>query len=362
MKLKVVWLPACLAVSFLIIASLKEADACTAFVLRGRGAVLLARNLDWPVGDGYVFINKRNVDKQAFGPDSAAALPWTSKYGSVTFNQFGREFPLGGINEAGLVIEELSGPAEYPSPDERPFLNEFQWIQYHLDNCRSVKEVLKSDRALRVSRFLFGLHYLVADRQGNTAVIEFSQGKMVSFSGDALPVPVLANNSYPESLRYLGLHRGFGGDRVVSNGPESTERFVRTATILSDLRSLGQRPFVDDVFVTLKSLEQADTQWSIAYSIPGRRIFFKTRAHRRYKIISLEGVDFSCGAPVLMLPVNTEAAGNVSRSFVEYDKQKNRELLVSVFRQLKESGEMEEAPDDDLVQRMASYPETCRCR
>jgi choloylglycine hydrolase len=362
MRTKSNWLPACLALFFSVIACLREGKACTAFVLRGRGAVLLAKNLDRPVGDGYIFINKRNVDKKAFGPDSGVALRWTSKYGSVTFNQFGREFPLGGINEAGLVIEELSAPAEYPPPDERPFLNELQWIQYHLDSHRSVKEVLKSDRGLRVSRFLFGLHYLVADRKGNAAVIEFNQGKLVSFSGDALPFPVLTNNSYPESLRYLGFHKGFGGDKVVSNGPESGDRFVRAATILSDLRWLGQRAFVDDAFVTLRSVERADTQWNIAYSIPGRRVFFKTRQHRRYKIINLEAIDFSCAAPVLMLPVNTEAAGNMSLSFVEYDGQKNRALLVSVFRQLKELGEINEEPAADIIRGMASYPETCRCR
>jgi len=362
MKAKVRCFLGCLAFSCLIAAHSGEAQAGTAFVLRGRGAVLLAKNLDWPVGDGYIFVNKRKVEKKAFGGDSSAAFGWTSKYGSVTFNQFGREFPLGGINEAGLVIEELSGPAEYPPPDERPSLSELQWIQYHLDNCRSVKEVIKSDRALRVSRFLHHLHYLVADKKGNMAVIEFSRGKMVSYSGDALIVPVLADNSYPESLKYLELHRGFGGDRTVSNGPESNERFVRAATILSDLRWLGQRAFVDDAFVALRSVEQDDTQWSIAYSIPGRRIFFKTRAHRRYKIISLEELDFSCASPVLMLPVNTETAGNLNRSFVAYDGQKNRDLLISLFRRLRELGEIGEEPAGGIVEGMASYPETCRCR
>jgi choloylglycine hydrolase len=362
MKAKVRWISASLAFLSLIIIGLKEAHACTAFVLRGRSVVLLAKNLDWPVGDGYLFVNKRGVDKKAFGRGPGAALRWTSRYGSVTFNQFGREFPLGGINEAGLAVEELNGPADYPPPDERPFLNELQWIQYHLDTCRSVKEVIKRNWALRISRALFKLHYLVADRKGNTAVIEFSGGKMVSYSGDALTVPVLANNDYPESLRYLGLHKGFGGDRAVSNGPESGERFVRAATILSDLRWLGQRAFVDDAFVTLKAVEQADTQWSIAYSIPGRRIFFKTREHRRYKIISLEALDFSCASPVLMLPVNTPEAGNLARNLIGYDGQKNRDLVISVFRQLRESGEIDEQPADDLAQGMASYPETCRCR
>lgn len=31
----------------------------------------------------------------------------TSKYGSITFNQYRKEFPIGGMNEKGLVIEAL---------------------------------------------------------------------------------------------------------------------------------------------------------------------------------------------------------------------------------------------------------------
>jgi choloylglycine hydrolase len=30
-------------------------------------------------------------------------ISWISKYGSITFNQYGREFPTGGMNEKGLV-------------------------------------------------------------------------------------------------------------------------------------------------------------------------------------------------------------------------------------------------------------------
>lgn len=34
----------------------------------------------------------------------SARLGWTSRYASVTFNQWGREFPMDGMNEAGLVV------------------------------------------------------------------------------------------------------------------------------------------------------------------------------------------------------------------------------------------------------------------
>src|SRR4030042_6580481 len=58
----------------------RPGEACTAFVMRGGGAVLLAKNLDWPVGEGIVFVNKRNVYKKAFGGSRSPALRWTSKY------------------------------------------------------------------------------------------------------------------------------------------------------------------------------------------------------------------------------------------------------------------------------------------
>ena len=336
--------------------------ACTAFVMKNGGVVLLAKNLDRPVGEGYVFVNKRHVIKEAFGGAASPALRWISKYGSVTFNQFGREFPLGGINEQGLVIEELNGPAGYPSSDERPGLNELQWIQYQLDNHSTVRDVLKSDARLRISKLLLDLHFLIADRSGKTAVVEFAGGRMVSYTGNDLPVRVLSNDSYAESVRYLKMHRGFGGERKVSNGPESTERFVRAATILEDFDWPMQGVLSDHAFTVLRSLEQADTQWSIVYNIQRRLVFFKTRAHRRLKIISLDALDFSCASPVLMLPVDTEAGWVLTGNFEPYDPQKNRLLLESVLRKLENIGETPKITVVDIVRRMSEYPGTCRCR
>ncbi len=195
----------------LVFASRQAGAEGTALVIKNLGTVILARNLDGPAGDGYVFVNKRRVAKNGFGGMGAAPLRWTSKYGSVTFNQFGREFPWGGINEQGLVIEALAGPAVYPAPDKRPSLNELQWLQYQLDNHRSVREVRKSDRRLRIARLFLDLHFLVADRSGKTAVVEFAGGRMVSYTGSRLPVRALAEESYEVSCRRLEALRGPGG-------------------------------------------------------------------------------------------------------------------------------------------------------
>lgn len=111
--------------------------------MEGSHRIYLGRNLDWDWEDGMIFINPRNVRKTAIVISLQDAAKWTSKYGSVTFNQLGREFPFGGMNEKGLVIENmwLDG-TQYPQPDARPEVNMLQWIQYQLDNYSTVAEVV----------------------------------------------------------------------------------------------------------------------------------------------------------------------------------------------------------------------------
>jgi choloylglycine hydrolase len=66
--------------------------------------------MDGIVGDGTIIVNKRNVSKTALlYSDATGCQPvkWTSKYGSITFNQNGREFPFSGINEDVQFLVEI---------------------------------------------------------------------------------------------------------------------------------------------------------------------------------------------------------------------------------------------------------------
>ncbi|HOC73269.1 MAG TPA: hypothetical protein PKL54_10660, partial [Candidatus Hydrogenedentes bacterium] len=92
------------ALAMLLAAS--AAHPCTTFVLENGGAPVFGRNYDWSVESAALFVNKRGVRKIAvlLNPATAPPAEWTSKYGSVTFNQIAREFPCGGMNEAGLVV------------------------------------------------------------------------------------------------------------------------------------------------------------------------------------------------------------------------------------------------------------------
>ena len=84
--------------------------SCTAFCLDNGNRPVFGRNFDWSLGDALVIINKRGITKKAISTQTGDAdkqFKWVSRYASATFNQFGREFPLGGMNEAGLVVAAL---------------------------------------------------------------------------------------------------------------------------------------------------------------------------------------------------------------------------------------------------------------
>lgn len=191
----------------------QTAMPCTTFVLKGKERIYFGRNLDWFWEDGLTIINPRDVQKTAFLMTEGSPTKWTSRYGSVTFNQCGRELPFGGMNETGLVVENMVLPETgYAAPDARPAVNLFQWIQYQLDNCRSVGEVIATDGKLRVEpppasvRNMARVHYLVCDAEGNCAAIEFLDGKMVVHRGPALECRALANETYGASADYVKAH------------------------------------------------------------------------------------------------------------------------------------------------------------
>ena len=221
------------------------ADVCTAcstILLKRDSVLLVGHNLDELTDfDGLVCVNKRDVfkigcsweelrsSKDTFVP----TLRWISLHGSVTFSGIGRDLPDAGINEAGLVIEEMSlAGGAYPLHDIRPRLFQMQWIQYHLDSFRTVEEVVRSASLVVPNGWPW--HFFVADRTGNCATIEYIDGELVVHAGESMPITALCNGSYEAELKTLRQYRGFGGRRSISRESRKVPRFVRAAQRLRD--------------------------------------------------------------------------------------------------------------------------------
>jgi len=298
-------------------------------MLRTDDAFLIGHNLDqgWET-PGTIVINKRNVQKTGvslhelmFGlklPNPAIA--WTSRYGSVTFNAWGKEFIDGGINEVGLYIHEMSLlGTRFPEDDERPRMFMMQWMQYQLDNYASVEEVLSNLSTIVLDGWTW--HFFVSDRDGNTATIEFVDGDLNVYTSDSMPIPVLCNTAYPEELANLEGYAGFGGEEPVRLRDKGTARFVHAAHMI---RNTPQSVDPDYAFQILKNLERGLTQWSIVIDVNQGRVYFRTSAGRKIKYFDMARLDFSSDTPVKMLDVNSDLRGDVFDYFVDYSPERNR--------------------------------------
>ena len=263
-------------------------SACTSFVFEQNDEYYLGKNLDWEIGRGYIFYNLEGIAKTSIVDTN---LQWVSIYASITNNQFGKEFPLGGMNEQGLVIEELSLFGQAYSKDEsKHLLNEFQWIQYQLDVSASVNEVIKSLETITIGHSLMNIHYLLADRYGNRAVIECLEDGLVVHRGEDLPYPVLSNNPYRNALRYLGFFEGYGGDMSVQHRPGSQERFVSCVDLLG-----MDHPMIDPVtyaFDLLDRVRQDDTQWQFVYDVNNLEISCHTKSSDRLFEVSFKDLRY----------------------------------------------------------------------
>jgi choloylglycine hydrolase len=340
------------------LAGTAPARACTTFCIDRDAGPVFGKNYDWRVADGLVIVNKRNVSKTAMSGDNPAR--WTSRFGSVTFNQYGRGMPCGGINEAGLVIEIMwLEESEYPARDDRPSLPNLQWIQYHLDRSATVADVIAGDGDVRISRDGEAyVHFLVADRTGDCASIEFIGGEMVAHAGETMPVKALTNDTYERSAAYLEQHEGFGGSAPVPQSRHSLDRFVRAATGAKTYRPDDDSKRVDYAFDLLASVAQGEsTKWSIVYDVGEMRVYFRTHANPGVRYFDLQRFDFSCDSPVVILDVNGDFEADVNADFEPYTLQANRALVRSSFGK---TSFLEDTPPG-ILEALAKYPESTRC-
>lgn len=307
-------------------------DGCTAFSLDNHGSAIFGKNKDSNFVDGYLFVNKRNVVKSGLQPGTTGQYAvWRSRYGSVTFNHAGYQFASEGMNEAGLMISTHALPGtENPAPDERPPIVSAYWAQYVLDNFSTVAEVLASDAEVRISDTWD--QYLVCDRTGACAAIAFLGGKMVSQTGDALPVKVMTNDPYEEAL---AAWQGTAPEEMDEHADHSLRRFAIVAERVTGFAPASAAAAVDYAFDTLALADQGAlggstiTTWSLVFDTENRRVHFRTYGNPAIRTIDFAGLDFSCGAPVQMLDLHAGLSGDVTGQLPLYAHRANLEHMFN---------------------------------
>lgn len=236
--------------SFVVLTS-HNAMACSRMLWADNGqAVLVARNVDWPVGlksELWVFPRGMKRDARVENP-----LVWTSKYASITAACFfapGKAAVLDGMNEKGLSANTLwMADADYGPRDRRlQGLTVGLWAQYYLDNFATVDEAIRSFEArpyqiaeCRIPRPGAGepdrvrIHLSLADKTGDSAVIEYVNGKRLVYHDQRYAI-MTNEPRFEKQLANLGRYEGFGGSLPMPGTANSDDRFVRASYYLKRL-------------------------------------------------------------------------------------------------------------------------------
>lgn len=331
---------------------------CTTFFISDSNTKIFGRNYDFQISNGLLIVNKKNIIKESPKDKNNNSIQWAAKYGSVTFNQFGKEYPMGGMNEAGLVIELMwIDGTEYPEPDSRPALNTLLWIQYQLDNASGVQDVIDSDSKVRISKTSVPIHYLIADRNGNTAAVEFVGGKMLYHLNKDLPFKVLANDFYENSIEYLKRYKDFGGNEELKENQSSLNRFARTCKLIKEYDFSGKTSPVNYSFDVLYKISQENTQWSIVYDLKNLKIYFRTRESTEIKNITFDALDFACNTPSKILDVNSNFGGDIVPKITDYSTSANYDLIKYSFTNV----DFLKGTPEETIKSFSVFPDSFQC-
>jgi len=322
-----------LAVLLGMIAS-TPAFACSSFAFGTPQMGGLAHNFDWYNQMGYtaaMYINARNTTKDGlnlFTKDPVAH--WTSKYGSVTYSLVGREFPVGGQNEKGLIVhaQQITG-AVYPTDTSLPVTDALQWMQYLLDTSATIDEAVANAKLIRPMTSL-SLHYILCDASSNCAVVEFVNGQMVVYSHDQLPARAMTNTDYSVSL---STWQSCQQDKsTCQQSDNSLQRFVQSSGLSAQYQS--QEP-MQYALAGLNFVAQHNSQITTRYhfytpAAANPTMYFASDAQTAWQSIDMSKIDFSCANGGKYFEVDLNGTGEQSAKFIPYDVAEQTKLVNQV--------------------------------
>jgi len=344
---------ALIVIAVSILGKASSGFSCSTFSYVDGARAYVGKSYDWDKEQGVLHINKRGVKKsslQVFPTDRP--LNWTSKYGSLTLNQYGREIPNAGINEAGLVVEVMVlDDARFPSADDKPSVNESQWVQYMLDMAGSVSDVVELAEKNRLSKILIPLHYVACDSTGSCVAIEPIGGKLVVTDLTARGNKVLTNDSYESSMKNLQGYKGFGGSKPIPTSKGSMDRFVIASDHIKNASNAVSDP-VAFGFEGVERVANGATKWKLVYDAEGRKLHFSTISAPEIKTVEMKAFKFDCKNSVKVYDMNHGASGDVSAKFKEYSAEVNAQLVrKSLGRSVPE----------ELIQAAIALPDSTEC-
>ena len=213
------------------------AQACTRVVYHGEdGLNITGRTMDWkdPMHSRLWLFPAGRKENGAAGKNSAE---WTARYGSVVVTSL-HAAVSDGMNQKGLNANLLwLNSSKYPDqcPADAKRLAISAWAQYFLDNFATVDAAvasLKTHPVCLISAPIPGtdrfttLHLSLSDASGNSAILEYIDGKLVVHAGRQYQV-MTNDPEYPQQLAVAQYWSQIGGTRFLPGTNQAPDRFAR---------------------------------------------------------------------------------------------------------------------------------------
>ena len=229
--------------------------ACTTFASRSPGGdALLGRNFDWHNrATLLLFTDPPDAYASATMVDLAYLEGWEDDRQALLEAPY---YPFDGMNEHGLAIGMMAlSRAQGPHDPSRPTLGSLGIIRLLLDYARDVEEAVALLGRFNIS-FQGGppVHYLMADRAGASAVMEYIGGEMRVLLSEA-PWQVSTNFIISEER---------------PQGADSSCRRYNAA--YGTLEAAEGQVSIDQAMALLGETAQTNTMWSVVYDLAGGEI------------------------------------------------------------------------------------------
>lgn len=313
------------------------ASACSIMALPFDQQNLVAHSYDipaaFPVRDAYLVVHPRGIMRCAECVSRGEPLRWTAKYGSVTIHLPCGEYPMPtpavpyGVNEKGVTaaLLWLKG-ATFSKETIKPILTVNRWAQYFLDEAESVDEAIQLAASFEVGPLCYGdcelpFHLFLHDALGNTAVMEYLEGRLLVYQGKKLPLPILTNSPYACAIESLSGYLPWGGECPLPSGESSEARFLKAASFIKDpLPLTDSDQAVAYAFGFLGAIAKPPhlplpTLWSSVFDASHALLYFRDLYNQQLRYLSLKEIDFTAGRPESIQKLNGAGSGEVTRHF-----------------------------------------------
>jgi hypothetical protein len=238
---------------------------CSLFAVFGDSERMwFGRNFDWdfspglllfthPPG-GYASVSMVDLYYLGYGGEQAYGLtdlPLEAQAGLLD----APFIPFDGMNETGLAVGMAAvPPGDMEEDPSKETIDSVMVIRKILDGAANIQEAVDIIKSYNIDMGSGPpLHYLIADRSGKSALVEFSQGEMIV---------IYNSEAWQPTTNFLMSEAEENPERQCWRYELISQRLEENKGKLSDQQAMG----------ILKEVAQESTQWSVVYGMTSGEI------------------------------------------------------------------------------------------